>query len=296
MRVEPAARARRAATGGTIMRLAHALEQRSLVGDRLGGNSCRPVSSSHRMIAGRVQVGAPVERLAARLLGRHVADLAVDDARARSSPASASTTPGRSRSASPRPSSDSSTLGGETSRCTSFRSLERCARRRGRGQLLARCGRRRRPGRRCPSARSGSTPRAGPCPRRSPSRGTARRLTCAGVEHRHQVAVRQPHDHLGLVAEARHVLLVGQVRQHGLDDAQLLHPRLAVQARIERAHAALRQRRQQVILAKGPRECLGGHRRRGWGQHRGTLTAVNRKDKISHFFVRRRSRARVATT
>ena len=45
-----------------------------------GGNSWRPVSSSHRMIAGRVHVGATVELLAARLLGRHVRDLAVDDA------------------------------------------------------------------------------------------------------------------------------------------------------------------------------------------------------------------------
>ena len=74
----------------------------------------------------------------------------------------------------------------------------------------------------------------------------------AGVEHRDQVAVRQLHDNFRLVAESRDVLGVGEVRQHGLDDHQPLEPAVARHGEIERAHAALRQGRQQVILAEFP--------------------------------------------
>ena len=68
------------------LRVAHAFEQIVLRRRRRRGSrrsaerAAGPVSSSHRMIAGGVEIGAAVERLAARLLGRHVADLAVDDA------------------------------------------------------------------------------------------------------------------------------------------------------------------------------------------------------------------------
>ena len=41
------------------------------------------------------------------------------------------------------------------------------------------------------------------------------------IEDRHQVAVRQAHDDLGLVAETLQILLVREVRQHRLDDAEL---------------------------------------------------------------------------
>ena len=56
----------------------------------------------------------------------------------------------------------------------------------------------------------------------------------ARIEHGHQVAVRQPHDDLGLVAETLQVFLVGEVRQHRLDDAQL---RAVLRARTARDRA-----------------------------------------------------------
>ena len=74
----------------------------------------------------------------------------------------------------------------------------------------------------------------------------------AGVEHRDQVAVRQLDDDLRFVAESRDVLGVGEVRQHGLDDHQALEPAVAADREVERAHAALRQGPQQVILAEFP--------------------------------------------
>ena len=83
----------------------------------------------------------------------------------------------------------------------------------------------------------------------------------ARVEHRHQVAVRQLDDDLGLVAEARDVLLVGEVRQHGLDDAQLLHAGFALAGEIERAHAALRQVGEEGVTPETPRESRGRHDR-----------------------------------
>jgi len=63
----------------------------------------------------------------------------------------------------------------------------------------------------------------------------------ARVEHRHEVAVRELDDDLGLVAEARDVLGIGEAGEHRLDDAELLHARFALAGEIERAHAALRQ-------------------------------------------------------
>ena len=78
----------------------------------------------------------------------------------------------------------------------------------------------------------------------------------ARVEHRDEVAVRQLDDDLGLVAKARDVFLVGELRQHGLDDAQLLHPVLALAGEIERAHAALRQIGDQRVTPETARESV----------------------------------------
>ena len=74
------------------------------------------------------------------------------------------------------------------------------------------------------------------------------------VEHRDQVPVREAHDHLGLVAEALQVFLVRQVRQDRLDDAELgavLRPR---QRQIERAHPAAGQRLEEDVLTEPARE------------------------------------------
>ena len=79
----------------------------------------------------------------------------------------------------------------------------------------------------------------------------------AGVEHGDDVAVREAHHHLRLVFEARRVLLVGELRQHRLDDAQLLHARVAAAAEIQRAHAALGHVAEQRVVAELPREICG---------------------------------------
>jgi hypothetical protein len=50
----------------------------------------------------------------------------------------------------------------------------------------------------------------------------------AGIEHTHQVSVAEAHDHLGFVLEPLHVALARQVRQGGLDHAQLLQTPLPV--------------------------------------------------------------------
>ncbi len=86
----------------------------------------------------------------------------------------------------------------------------------------------------------------------------------AGVEHGDQVPVRQLHHDLRLVAEAGDVLVVRQVRQHGLDDHQPLEAAIARQRQIKRTHAALSQRPEQVVLPELPRVFIpaigcGGH-------------------------------------
>jgi hypothetical protein len=75
----------------------------------------------------------------------------------------------------------------------------------------------------------------------------------AGVEHRDQVAVGQLDDDLGLVAEPGHVLGVGQVRQDGLDDHHALEAAVAGDREVQRAHATLGQGSEKVVLPKPPR-------------------------------------------
>ncbi len=74
------------------------------------------------------------------------------------------------------------------------------------------------------------------------------------VEHRDQVPVREAHDHLGLVAEALQVLLVRQVRQDRLDDAELGAVLRARQRQVERAHPAAGQRLEEDVLPEPARE------------------------------------------
>ena len=81
-------------------------------------------------------------------------------------------------------------------------------------------------------------------------------LDLARVEHADQVAVRQAHDDLGLVAEALQVALLDQVRQRGLDHAQLLHPALAVERQIERSHPPARQRLDQDVPTEASRKAF----------------------------------------
>src|SRR5262249_16411036 len=76
----------------------------------------------------------------------------------------------------------------------------------------------------------------------------ARDLT--GIEHRHQVAVRQPDDHLGLVTETLQVLLVRQVREHRLDDTELRAVLGAGQGEVQRSHAAPGERLQQCVRSE----------------------------------------------
>jgi hypothetical protein len=77
-----------------------------------------------------------------------------------------------------------------------------------------------------------------------------------GVEHRDQVPVAELDHHLGLVAEARDVFGVGQVREHGLDDQQLLQAVIPRHGHVERTHTTLRERREQMVLPELPRELL----------------------------------------
>jgi hypothetical protein len=95
----------------------------------------------------------------------------------------------------------------------------------------------------------------------------------AGVEHRDQVAVGQLDDDLGLVAEPRHVLGVGQVRQDGLDHHHALEAAIAGHRQVQRTHPALRQRPEQVVLPEAPRVLVeqltrGGHATRCEGTTR----------------------------
>jgi hypothetical protein len=98
-----------------------------------------------------------------------------------------------------------------------------------------------------------------------------------GVEHRDQVAVRELDHHLRFIAKPRDVLGVREVREHGLDDHQALEPPIATDREIKRAHPALRQGSQQVILAEFPGVMLQvslEERHAGEGYHVGQ-TATN---------------------
>src|SRR6185503_82034 len=76
------------------------------------------------------------------------------------------------------------------------------------------------------------------------------------IEHGHQVAVRQADDDLGLVAEALQVLLVGEVREHRLDDAKFRAVLRTGQREIQRAHAAASQRLEQHVGSEAARELV----------------------------------------
>ncbi len=72
-------------------------------------------------------------------------------------------------------------------------------------------------------------------------------VAVSGIEDRDQVAVRQPHRDHRLVAEALHVVGRHEVRQDLLDDAELFHARRTRQRQIELAHTAARERLQQHV-------------------------------------------------
>ena len=81
-------------------------------------------------------------------------------------------------------------------------------------------------------------------------------LDLTGVEDPDQIAVRQAHDDLGLVLEALEIALLDQVRQRGLDHAQLLHPAVAVQRQVESAHTPARQGLDQDIPTEASRKAF----------------------------------------
>ena len=83
----------------------------------------------------------------------------------------------------------------------------------------------------------------------------------AGVEHRHQVAVRQPQRDHRLVAEAARVLGRDDVGRHLLDHAQLLQPGRAGQRQVELPHPAARERLEQHVGIELAREIPPGSRR-----------------------------------
>ena len=66
--------------------------------------------------------------------------------------------------------------------------------------------------------------------------------------------MRQPHHHLGLVAEARSVLGRHEVGQHRLDDAELLQPAAARRPPDRAPHPPARERLQQHIGVETARE------------------------------------------
>jgi len=81
----------------------------------------------------------------------------------------------------------------------------------------------------------------------------------AGVEHGHQVAVRQPQRHHRLVAEPARVLGRDDLGRHLLDDAQLLEAGRAGQRQIELPHPAARQGPQQHVGIEPPRKRARAH-------------------------------------
>src|SRR5204862_5919666 len=78
----------------------------------------------------------------------------------------------------------------------------------------------------------------------------------ARVENGHQISVRQPDDDLGLVAETLQVLLVGQVREHRLDDAELRALLRTGKREVERPHAAAGERLEQYVRSEPARELV----------------------------------------
>jgi hypothetical protein len=83
----------------------------------------------------------------------------------------------------------------------------------------------------------------------------------AGVERRHQVRVRQPQHHLGLVQKAVRLRAVALLRDDLLDHAQLLEARLTRGGQIDLTHPPPRHRLEQDILAESAR-INPSHRRR----------------------------------
>ena len=73
-----------------------------------------------------------------------------------------------------------------------------------------------------------------------------------GIEHRDQVSVRQLDYNFRFVTESRDVLGVREVRQHRLDHHHPLESAVSGDGEVERSHASLGQRGQQVILAEFP--------------------------------------------
>ena len=75
----------------------------------------------------------------------------------------------------------------------------------------------------------------------------------ARVEGRDQVRVGEAQDHLGLVQESVRLGRVGLLRDHLLDDAELLESGLAGGRQIDFAHPAPRHRLEQNVLAESAR-------------------------------------------
>ena len=90
-------------------------------------------------------------------------------------------------------------------------------------------------------------------------------LDLARLEHTHQVSVVEAHDHLGFVLEPLHVASARQVRQGGLDHAQLLQAPLPVHRKIECPHAPASQGLDQYIPAEASRKTVHGQQRACFG-------------------------------
>ena len=81
-------------------------------------------------------------------------------------------------------------------------------------------------------------------------------LDLARIENADQVAVRKTDNDLGLVLEPLQVALLDQVRQRGLDHAQLFHSALAMQRQIKRSHTPTRQGFDQDIPTEASRKAF----------------------------------------
>jgi hypothetical protein len=81
-------------------------------------------------------------------------------------------------------------------------------------------------------------------------------LDLARIENTDEIPVRQTHHDLGLVLEPLQVALFDQVRQRGLDHAQLFHPALAVQRKVQGSHAPARQGLDQDIPTEASRKAF----------------------------------------
>ena len=196
----------------------------------------------------RVEVGAAVELLAARLLGRHVADLAVDDAgrgllqlqRRRRQPEV-----GQPHLAAVRQQhvGRRDVAVDELDVAEAVRVVETAR------ELLDDVGGDV-DGERDPFLRAAVPGRAQVLALDEVHRQVDLAGDLTRIEHRNEISVRQAHDDLGLVAEALQVLLVGQVREHRLDDAELRAVLRTGEREIERPHAAPRERLEQHVRSE----------------------------------------------